>query len=558
MEYPELYDLILDKIKSNGTHSITGSVLQEVCLDLLDFANTHGGGGGGGQVTVHEVTYSELVTLRNSGELVPGDAYQITDYVCTTLQGETQAANHQFDIVVPAISETELSEEGCWAVLHTGDTYFADCDLSKWKIWYCLDNDNTRFSWVDPDYGKGVIYRMIDEWGNDCPYDFKNIMFARYRVDYVDATDYVGLENKVVGTDGWAVRDNPVHPELGDDDGGGGPKSGDRDGLTPMYFYTFSAYDVSEAVGYGRFDVLPVNTYPIYDASVIAHYQYDVLTGTGISNFGYNVISNNVMDYDPDDNLVELLTGHIFLCPFYPGEPYDPDNPGGDQEESMEALNASPKTKGVRAAQPTVDFIGGFKYNNIGATEGCMNLTILGGYNTVSSGSGVSNTIIVGIHNSLCYGSVCTIAGDNNTIKDESLYSAFMGAYNTIESISNTFFSYMNNCTLGRTYMVYFSCQLDHCDFNDLRYAEVGMNSGGGTRSDSTLYYAKTITPLVGTVNTYLYLYFPYSGWGDNVSPDYYYVQVASMTSQGSLKIWIPADDAVDISGGGGGFEPVA
>ena len=27
--------------------------------------------------------------------------------------------------------------------------------------------------------GKGVIYRMIDEWGNDCPYDFKNIQFKR-------------------------------------------------------------------------------------------------------------------------------------------------------------------------------------------------------------------------------------------------------------------------------------------------------------------------------------------------------------------------------------------
>ena len=27
--------------------------------------------------------------------------------------------------------------------------------------------------------GKGVIYRMIDEWNNDIPYDFKNIQFAR-------------------------------------------------------------------------------------------------------------------------------------------------------------------------------------------------------------------------------------------------------------------------------------------------------------------------------------------------------------------------------------------
>ena len=31
-------------------------------------------------------------------------------------------------------------------------------------------------------YGKGVIYRMIDEWGNDCPYDFKNIQFKRYKI----------------------------------------------------------------------------------------------------------------------------------------------------------------------------------------------------------------------------------------------------------------------------------------------------------------------------------------------------------------------------------------
>ena len=28
--------------------------------------------------------------------------------------------------------------------------------------------------------GKGVIYYMKDEWGNECPYDFKNIMFQRY------------------------------------------------------------------------------------------------------------------------------------------------------------------------------------------------------------------------------------------------------------------------------------------------------------------------------------------------------------------------------------------
>lgn len=53
-------------------------------------------------------------------------------------------------------------------------------NLSAWKIRYCLDNDAERFVWADAENGKGVIYRMIDEWDNDCPYDFKNILFRRY------------------------------------------------------------------------------------------------------------------------------------------------------------------------------------------------------------------------------------------------------------------------------------------------------------------------------------------------------------------------------------------
>lgn len=146
--------------------------------------------------------------------------------------------------------------------------YFANSNLSAWKVWYCLDNDTARFAWADdsvdegtpasitliyndisfiftrseendrtvsqidyyawrteenggftvftsklvPDVGddvysiggrpirvsvfstvtaytppqeggepigRGVIFRLIDEWNNDCPYDFKNIQFIR-------------------------------------------------------------------------------------------------------------------------------------------------------------------------------------------------------------------------------------------------------------------------------------------------------------------------------------------------------------------------------------------
>ena len=58
--------------------------------------------------------------------------------------------------------------------------YFAKANLSAWKVWYCLDNDATRFAWADTENGKGVIWRMVDEWQNDCPYDFKNVQFKRY------------------------------------------------------------------------------------------------------------------------------------------------------------------------------------------------------------------------------------------------------------------------------------------------------------------------------------------------------------------------------------------
>ena len=122
------------------------------------------------------ISYADLKALRDNAQLVPAQQYRITDYQCTTSQANTRSAGHQFDIIVTADDESTLNEVAR-AVKHTGDTYFAECDLNAWKIWYCLDNDTTRFAWADSANGKGVIYRMIDEFDNDIPYDFKNIQF---------------------------------------------------------------------------------------------------------------------------------------------------------------------------------------------------------------------------------------------------------------------------------------------------------------------------------------------------------------------------------------------
>ena len=137
---------------------------------------------GGGTTDVPEllvkIQLTELKTLIDNSQLVPGQQYRITDYTCTTTQAATKSAGHVFDIIVTADSENTLNEEAR-AIQHEGDTYFADSNLSAWKIWYCIDNDTNRFDWADSVNGKGVIYRMIDEFNNDVPYDFKNIQFYR-------------------------------------------------------------------------------------------------------------------------------------------------------------------------------------------------------------------------------------------------------------------------------------------------------------------------------------------------------------------------------------------
>ena len=319
-----------------------------------------------------KLKWKELKTLRDSAALVAGSKYRIVDYITTTVQENTRSAGHQFDIVLPALTESVLAEEG-WATMHESDVYdvtftdgvikkcylyrfsesecnivdaqtllglygvgygnigvgedleiddinktaicniyesnelleenltynyFQNSNLSAWKVWYCLDNDTSRFAWAsdveqivdldsglshgaplkrcpsydgvlsgdyhDPSYyyawgtdadledddttdfiysknehvlpgelvwsgdtqgteicrkgsihGTGVIYRLIDEFNNDCPYDFKNINFKRpltngyydenaedvwcYTLTLFDTSDYIYKDASIVG-----------------------------------------------------------------------------------------------------------------------------------------------------------------------------------------------------------------------------------------------------------------------------------------------------------------------------------------------------------------------
>ena len=149
-------------------------------------------------ISIVNITYNELKELRNNSKLKPSQHYRITDFVTTVANDpEAQSAGHPFDIIILASDKDKLQEE-CHAIQHEGDTYFANCNLAAWKIWYCLDNDNTKYAWADTTNGKGVIYRMIDEWGNDCPYDFKNVQFKRYWANGINITKNEGEPKNII------------------------------------------------------------------------------------------------------------------------------------------------------------------------------------------------------------------------------------------------------------------------------------------------------------------------------------------------------------------------
>ena len=159
---------------------------------------------GGGGTTVTSVTWAELKSRRDSSRLTPGGIYLLTDYVATTTQDNTRSAGHAFDLILFAEDVDVLSED-CLARRHEGDDYFAKANLAAWRVSYCLDNDKSRFLWADLENGKGVIYRLIDEWNNDIPFDFKSIQFKRLKVsgeyveDAYEDTDvrYLGIPDAI-------------------------------------------------------------------------------------------------------------------------------------------------------------------------------------------------------------------------------------------------------------------------------------------------------------------------------------------------------------------------
>jgi len=132
------------------------------------------------------ITYESLVTTRNGNKLIPGMQYRINDYECTVnsnIKNAIAYTDAAFDVIVVADDMGSINENArCCKRATKASDYYEKNKLEAWEIKYCLDNDTNRFEWADTKFGKGVIYWMKDEFGNEAPYDFKGIKFVRYEL----------------------------------------------------------------------------------------------------------------------------------------------------------------------------------------------------------------------------------------------------------------------------------------------------------------------------------------------------------------------------------------
>lgn len=160
---------------------VKGNIRQ---IDIIDKDHSVGQTFTIGYPSYYEVDYLKLVGYRDTGTLEPGAWYRITNYQTTVGIGGSSAYN-DFDLLVQATSVNTISEFAR-AINKNPEGYFKGSKLDAWEIKYCIDNDTDRFEWAvsKSNNGRGVIYYMKDENGNECGYDFKNIqMGGRFTFD---------------------------------------------------------------------------------------------------------------------------------------------------------------------------------------------------------------------------------------------------------------------------------------------------------------------------------------------------------------------------------------
>ncbi len=475
-----LKELVVAMGGAEDPSEVEGKRIAEV-LEALKECVSEGGPGPSGVATLATpITYANLVGLRDAGKLTPGMMYRITDYECTVRLSDTddnlpadpdpepgviveppgeistksinpglkaklggvslmasgggskhipipddstleaRTVSHPYDIIVIADNEHTLNENAR-ACLRDGDTYYTAegsvADLAAWELKYTLDNDRSRFSWADPENGKGVVYWLKDEHNNECPYDFKQIQFKRYKITEFSANpDMVGK---------WVSSACGTPSGSGDDDDG--KKSGigsegiiyDPDDYVWAYTFSHVSYETQDDEGSeddggkaapDESDVMPVAV--VSDWSVFQH-------GTVLTHEN-KIGSNMFVGMDAMSVDYYVLPDNVFITDI----------------EGDEANAPSSNTFGNECSSNT--FGNGCSFNTFG--NGCSSNTFGNEYRSNTFGNECSSNTFGNWCSSNTFGNECS----SNTFGNGCSFNTFGNGCS-----SNTFGDECNSNTFG-------------------------------------------------------------------------------------------------------------
>ena len=334
---------------------------------------------------------------------------------------------------------------------------------------------------------------MIDEYDNDCPYDFKNIQFKRSKITSIGSA-FLPFKDTVIGSRAWAV--NSASSFTGLD-----PLTVDYD--STYWFYTFSTFQAS------RKGAFPGVSDEILDATVFQ-------TNTQWPSVHGNVIAEKYDAIDPEnfDLTGRILNHTVFIT-------------GYEEEEGREG--------------ETQIFMGNIANNKLPDSKSD---TFIDTSNISITGESYANIVIVGNGTIAKNLTGNTIVGDSNTFEEGASSIAFRGRGNLFLKSPSRLTSTADviDCImLGELSNMTINCKLFRCQF------------------DQEICYV-TITSVTPSTNA-TFIHFLSGTRGTAASPilitlpavDTRYCTFVGRTSNGNIKIWVPADEAT----GGGGNEPL-
>ena len=160
-------------------------------LDLIKLIKDNSGGASENNVPVIEVTYGELVNLKNTSSLVKGQNYLLTDYMTTYTQpvtGVTKTSGVIEPLIITATDVDKLHNQ-CKSTLYPQDI-----------VYYEITADIGN-GYGTEGFTKGKIYRRIDTLrNNDIGTDWRHVKYDRNGVDKLLFEDYSNCYNNIIKT----------------------------------------------------------------------------------------------------------------------------------------------------------------------------------------------------------------------------------------------------------------------------------------------------------------------------------------------------------------------